>query len=576
MKRSLLLLLLNCLLAFSGTVNAQCTFTSSVPYFESFSSLTTNNQLPTCWSTPNIGSTSLTYTNSTNAFSGGSCASFYHSPAGTRNFYSNGIQLNAGVIYSVNVFYKTDNAGGTNWSQLQLGIGPSQTVNGTTVVALVSSPNSSVYMALASTFSVSNSGLYYLSISAAVVPGASEQLYFDNVSISIPCTGPGAANAPTVSISATNGFTTTSGSTSICANPQSTLTALGANSYSWNGGITTATRVLGAGSPGSIFVIGTNTLTGCSASTAISQIFPVPSNSIQATASVICPGETTTLSVSGANTYTWFNATHATTIALSPTLTTTYSVIGTFTNTGCKNTTMFTVTVQSPTVIITANSTVICNGSTAALNALGTANYTWTGGQVSSNNASIAVTPSATTIYTVTGSNSSFCWDTTTIKITVLATPTLALQGSTFMCKGQTLTLVASGASTIQFQGNILSQTNGTATVSPPISGNYVVIGTDPNGCTDSLNFSITVDKCIGINSHSETTASIFPNPFHDRLYVQSEMPVTLTIWSTTGQQIAQFTLTNGFITTDVLPPGFYSIELEKEGRSHQFKFIKE
>lgn len=102
--------LLNFLLP-SYNIYAQCTFTSSVPYFESFSSLTANNQLPTCWSTPNIGSTSLTYTNSTNAFSGGSCASFYHSPAGTRNFYSNGIQLYAGVIYSVNVFYKTDNAG---------------------------------------------------------------------------------------------------------------------------------------------------------------------------------------------------------------------------------------------------------------------------------------------------------------------------------------------------------------------------------------------------------------------------------------------------------------------------------
>jgi len=556
--------------------SAQCTFTASVPYFESFSALTANNQLPNCWTSNNIGSSTLTYTNSTNAYSGASCVSFYHSPAGGRYFYSNGIQLYAGIVYSVNVFYKTDNTGGTNWSNLQLGLSTVQAANGTTVINTIATPNTPVYTAISGTIAVTTSSIYYLSLTGSVFPGAAEQLYFDNFSINIPCSGPGAINAPTVSISTNNGYTTTPGATSICANSQSTLTAIGANSYSWNGGITTATRVLGSGSPGAIFVIGTNTLTGCTSSATISQIHPIPTSSINATASVICPGESTTLTVAGANTYTWFNSSNATTVAITPTTTTAYSVVGTFTNTGCKNVTTFTISVKSPTVMVTASPPLLCRGSSAILSASGTSNYSWTGGTLNSNSSSVTVSPSVTTVYTVIGSNSAFCKDTALLQINILPSPSIHVQGSTTICKGETHTLVASGATSLQFQGTIVSQNNGTATLSPLVTSNYTIIGTDPNGCSDTVITTITVDKCIGINEVATTQRMIFPNPFSNELYILLDRPAAWQLYSISGQKWLQGNALNEVVSTPHLPSGYYLLEIFRDGFIYRYQLVKD
>ncbi|MDP3558257.1 MAG: T9SS type A sorting domain-containing protein [Bacteroidota bacterium] len=55
--------------------------------------------------------------------------------------------------------------------------------------------------------------------------------------------------------------------------------------------------------------------------------------------SVICTGQTATLSASGANSYTWSTSANTSSIVISPTLTTTYTVSGTNTTNGCVGTT---------------------------------------------------------------------------------------------------------------------------------------------------------------------------------------------------------------------------------------------
>lgn len=74
----------------------------------------------------------------------------------------------------------------------------------------------------------------------------------------------------------------------------------------------------------------------------------VPALSIAGTFT-ICKGDTRTYTVSGANAYSWSNASTAPVVALSPTATTVYTVTGTNTGNGCQANKTMTVTVNNCT-----------------------------------------------------------------------------------------------------------------------------------------------------------------------------------------------------------------------------------
>ena len=136
--------------------------------------------------------------------------------------------------------------------------------------------------------------------------------------------------------------------------------------------------------------------------------------------SVICRGNSTTLNGTGANTYVWTGGvTNGT--AFSPTTTITYTVTGTSTVSGCSNTAVNTVTVNSlPTVSVTSGS--ICAGSSYTMVASGATSYTYSSG-------SNVVSPSTNTSYTVIGSNSNGCANTAVSNVTVnsIFTPTVSI-----------------------------------------------------------------------------------------------------------------------------------------------------
>ncbi|GAB4127302.1 MAG: hypothetical protein OHK0045_12020 [Raineya sp.] len=86
--------------------------------------------------------------------------------------------------------------------------------------------------------------------------------------------------------------------------------------------------------PATIRVTFTDPLSGCSISRDVSiTVDPLPTTSVVATNLVICLGESTTLTASGANTYTWspaagLSSTTGHIVTASPTATTTYTVSG--------------------------------------------------------------------------------------------------------------------------------------------------------------------------------------------------------------------------------------------------------
>ncbi|PBQ32343.1 hypothetical protein CNR22_11360 [Sphingobacteriaceae bacterium] len=131
--------------------------------------------------------------------------------------------------------------------------------------------------------------------------------------------------SPTVCVNPT--LTISSSNPSVCVGQTVTLTAMGAASYSWSTGSTSLNTSV------SPTVNTTYTVTGfvgtCSSSlTVLQSVTPLPTLSIAQTKTLICKGNSATLTASGAATYSWSNGSNASSIVVSPTVTTTYTLTG--------------------------------------------------------------------------------------------------------------------------------------------------------------------------------------------------------------------------------------------------------
>lgn len=213
----------------------------------------------------------------------------------------------------------------------------------------------------------------------------------------------------------------------------------------------------------------------------------------------ICTGETATLTVTGATTYTWLPGNQNTSsISVNPSSTTVYTVSGS--SGSCSGSMTSTVTVLSqPTLNVSDQS--ICSGETITLSTTGATNYTWMPG--AQNSSSISVTPSVTTSYTVTGANGT-CTNSAIVSVSVTPTPTISVSSLT-VCTGQTATLSASGAASYTWSpGNI---TGTTYTDNPSGNTTYTIVGAT-SSCTAQTTASVTVGSNISIIVNSPTICS--------------------------------------------------------------------
>ena len=413
----------------SGQVTVATTIISQVPYRENFEGIQGNNFLPNCsWLKPGSNINSMTYASPQNQnrvpLSGSKFASFYYTPANTSYFYTNGIQLYAGVTYSASVFFTTEYYGYTNWD-LSIMVGPNQNTTGLVTVANLPVAASPAYRELANTFTVATSGIYYVAVkgtSNGQCCGA--YLSWDDLSVTIPCN----LNPVNMSVNAT--------STTICAGQPVTLTGVGANTYTWttagpNYNATTSAITDVPSFNTAYTVVGTNTLTNCQSSATRNVVVrPTPSVYIIPSKDNVCAGSSVNLTASGAGIvgYTW-NPSGANTQVLSatpagtPGSSVTYSVLGS-NSFGCSALATQAVLINGlPTVnasSIPANN--ICVGGNLALNASGTAvSYQWTSNTVFNQGQNILVvvpaTPSSLT-YSVTGTDLNGCTSVATVNMT--------------------------------------------------------------------------------------------------------------------------------------------------------------
>jgi len=125
------------------------------------------------------------------------------------------------------------------------------------------------------------------------------------------------------------------GTTLVCAGEPATLSVNGASTYTWSSGQNTSTIITSPTVNATYTVIGAN---GTCADTAFIsvQVNSLPIVSALSTSSLLCTGETATLTTSGANTYLWSGGETTTFVVINPIVTTNYTVTGVDAN-GCSN-----------------------------------------------------------------------------------------------------------------------------------------------------------------------------------------------------------------------------------------------
>jgi gliding motility-associated-like protein len=145
--------------------------------------------------------------------------------------------------------------------------------------------------------------------------------------------------------------TATASPAAICNGATSVLTASGANTYSWSGGLGSgASKTVTPSATTTYTVTGTSTA-GCSGTATVSvTVNPLPTVTATASPAAICNGSTSVLTASGANTYSWNTGGSTASITVTPSVTTIYTVTGT-TNEGCTGTASVTVNVSNPPII---------------------------------------------------------------------------------------------------------------------------------------------------------------------------------------------------------------------------------
>lgn len=387
-------------------------------------------------------------------------------------------------------------------------------------------------------------------------------------------------------------ITPSSNPSSVCYGQTATLTATGANTYTWITSFYTTTTTVGTGSniavtPSvnttyTIYAVDSNNCPGNAVFNLT--VNPTPTVYASGTSPTVCAGSPVSLFAFGANSYTWSNGSTGYGITVTPSVTTTYTVTGSNAY-NCSNTA--TISVQAlpvPTINVSAvPSSSFCTGGAANLIPTGATSYTYSTymGPVATGTSYIA-NPTITTTYTVSGTGTNGCVGNKPIVLTVFPNPNITVTTtSAVSCPGSSVVLTANGASTYTWS---TSSNSNTIVITPTISTTYTVSGTNSNGCTGSTTYNQLVTPCVGIEellSNSETI-EIYPNPGdgHFNMIVSSinSNSAYLEIYDMSGRVVFKLTSNETITPIDItnLATGIYYYTIKINDVIKKGKLIKE
>lgn len=220
---------------------------------------------------------------------------------------------------------------------------------------------------------------------------------------------------------------------------------------------------------------------------------------------MLCMGDTISLNVSGAATYSWYpgntlsDSTVQTPLA-APTATTTYYVTGTDTN-GCIHSDTMQVVVNNLPVADAGADEEICAGESIELNGSGGVYYQWQPAATvdCQTCASVVATPPATTQYVLEVENQFKCFDTDTVQVTVHPLPQGIVNADTAICDGESVQLSSLG---------------GVDHIWTPSAGLSCTTCPDPIATPDSTTlYELTLQNQFGCTTIDSVVITVNPNP---------------------------------------------------------------
>jgi hypothetical protein len=276
----------------------------------------------------------------------------------------------------------------------------------------------------------------------------------------------------------------------ICQGSDTTLTATNGVSYLWSNTYKTINSIKNAIVVNSAdkYFVSVTAANGCTAvDTATIVVNALPSVSIQASASILCLGDSVVLTGKGAQSYSWSTGiTEGKYNKLSVIGNNVFSVTGTDLN-GCSNGGNTTIVVNSkPELAIVNKQITVCSGQNVSLTATGAATITWNNDVTNGS----AFTPLHSASYIATGTNSFGCTDTIHVAIVVNALPTVfAKTSASTICRNSMVTLQGEGAVSYLWSNNKKDKVSFKA----DSTMRFTVSGTDEKGCESINAVTVTV-----------------------------------------------------------------------------------
>ncbi len=377
----------------------------------------------------------------------------------------------------------------------------------------------------------------------------SDYIGLDDVNYSLPCA------TPTLMINPP--------SASFCSGGSATFFGSGATTYTWSTGVTTASVGVSP-TVTTIYTLMGSSTPGCTSSKTVAvtvTLTPVVAVSNVTT----CPSTSSTLTASGASTYSWNTGALTPAIVVSPAATTSYTVTG---NNGiCANTKTVTVTIGTGlSIIVTSSSASICPGKSATLTVSGATTYTWL---PTGSGSSIVVSPTTAATYTVAGQTGG-CFGVNTIAVGVNSNPVLSGSSTPSIgCTNSTVSILGSGATNYTWSiGSSSVVANPVTLTTGSVAGTttLTLTGTNLAGCTATISYVQTTTVCsVGLtNSAIETTnVAIYPNPFTNEVTILG-VNGPIEVINTLGQVVLTATVSEKeTINTTNLAKGIYFIKVK-------------
>jgi hypothetical protein len=429
------------------------------------------------------------------------------------------------------------------------------------------------------TFTASASGAVTYTWSTGVNTSTMQQLPTTNTVYLVSANNGSCSSSSSISITVTQNPTLTVSplSPTVCAGTTVSITASGAANVAWSNGGTGTVIAVTAQTNTTYIVVGISN--NCADTKSINlTVLPSPTVTVLSNSVTVCSGSTAVLTANGATTYSWSTGATGNPVNVNPTGPTVYTVSGT--SGSCSKTATINInTLQAPNVSVIASSTAVCAGNTISLVGTGAVTYTWSTGL---NGAALTATPSASTTYTMYGAGTNQCAKAVTVSVIVNANPTVSLTTSkATICKGNTATLTASGASTYTWS-HTFSGSN-TQTVNPSTTRTYTVTGYDANGCSMQLAITQTVNACLGIveKTPEQIKINVSPNPGKGMYvvdYLNASDVLLVEVYSSTGQLVRKTSHQGGVFNLDLQNEanGIYYLRITAGFESELTKVIKE